>query len=101
MKIEWSEDFKKRCAEADEALREDPGCFLEAAENCMEDTACEDDFDKLEEESSVYFDFEDWVSYSGPIRLRVEEIELHKTDIANWDDYYAYRKTMFRLEKTA
>lgn len=101
MKIEWSEDFKKRCAEADKAFSEDPGCFLDAAKDCLEDSAYEDDFDKLEEECCVYFDFEDWISYSGPIRLRVEEIELRKTDIANWDDYYAYRKTMFKLEKTA
>lgn len=101
MKIEWSEDFKKRCAEADKALSEHPGCFLDAAKECLEDSAFEDDFDKLEEESGVYFSFEDWISYSGPIVFRVEEIGLRKTDIANWDDYYAYRKTMFRLEKTA
>lgn len=101
MKIEWSEDFKKRCAEADKALREDPGCFLEVAENCLEDTSIEDDFDKLDQGCCVYYDLEDWTLHSGPVGIRVECIELYKEDIANWDDYYAYRKTMFRLEKTA
>lgn len=101
MKIEWSEDFKKRCAEADKALREETGYFLGVAEACMKDTAFEDDFDELDEEGIVYFQFEDWTLYSGPVGVRVEDIEINKEDVLNWHEYYAYRKTMFKLERSA
>lgn len=101
MKIEWSEQFKKECAKADKALGEESGCFLEAATNSLEYTAFEEDLDRLDKVGYFCFDFEDWTTYTGPVHLRVETIEIDKSDVLNWHEYYAYRKTMFKLERSA
>ena len=98
MKIEWSEDFKKRCTEADKAYRWYDGEALERATSILDNAYFEEDLDELDQTGSVTFEFSDWEIDAGPFVGHIEKFELHKSTILNWQEYYAYRKTMFKLE---
>lgn len=101
MKIEWSEDFKKWCTKADKSYGWKEGEALERASNILDQAYFEEDLDELEQTGSISFEFSDWLIDAGPFTGRIDRFDVDKDNILNWQEYYAYRKTMFKLEKTA
>lgn len=101
MKIEWSEDFKKRCAKADKSYGWEEGEALERASNILDHAYYEEDLDELDQTGSISFEFSDWLIDAGPFTGHIDRFDVDKDNILNWHEYYMYRKTVFKLEKTA
>lgn len=98
MKIEWSEDFKKWCAKADKSYGWKEGEALERASNILDHAYFEEDLDELDQTGSISFEFSDWLIDAGPFTGYIDRFDVDKDSILNWKEYYAYRKTLFKLE---
>lgn len=101
MKIEWSEDFKKWCEKADKSYSWKEGEALERASNILDHAYFEEDLDELDQTGSISFEFSGWLIDAGPFTGHIDRFDVDKDSILNWKEYYAYRKTMFKLKRSA
>lgn len=96
MSPEFTEAFIKKCSDADKRFLYAPGCILDEIIFCLEESRiwALEDFDAL-----GYYEFEvDWDPVDiGPCSFYIRSVSIDKKDIANWDDYYAWRITMEKL----
>lgn len=95
MKIEWSDRFKQSCKRIDRATGWTSS--LGIAEDCVE-FADEIVLDIIDTDGAYDFEVNDGGFDLEDIYATALNFKIWKEYILNWDDYYAYRKTMFMLE---
>lgn len=96
MKPRFTEKFLKGCSEADEFIGYQKGTTLEDAVYRLSEC---DMFYLDFIETRGYFSFEideDFVDI-GPYTFGSTSLTIDKRDITNWDEYYAWRITMEKL----
>lgn len=99
MKIEWSKRFIDRCCAADRAFGWDDGETLSIVKDSFL-RECSSNLDVIERGYYAAWDISRYIDLVnvGPFNVDVVNIVIRKEDIANWKSFYAYQKTMARLE---
>lgn len=96
MRPEFTEEFIKWCSKADKALGYQDGSTLGDIIASLKNDSWA--LDAIDRDGSVSFEIEDDIEQIGPWTFYGSRLSVDKEDIANWDDYYAWRITMEKLK---
>ena len=99
MEATWRQDFISKCYVADKAFGWKRGETLSVVKEYLQDAGSEV-LEDIDQYSYYSWDISGWGNLEEVSLFQVDllYLVLDKADITNWEDYYAYRKTMFKLE---
>ena len=99
MDAKWSKAFIDKCYAADTAFGWEHGDTLSVVKDYLNDASSEV-LEEIDRCSYYAWDVSGWGTIEEVLPFQVDPsyLVIHKARITNREDYYAYPKTMFKLE---